>query len=57
MYGKIIGPISFGDVSRKDTATVQFKYYLNPDNTINLEFDPEHNLFGQLSPLEQVNEP
>lgn len=57
IYGKILGPISFGDVSRKETATVQFKYYLNPDYTRNLEFDPKRNLFGPLPPLEQVKEP
>ncbi len=55
MYGKILGPIAIGDISRKDTATIQFKYYLNPDYTRNLEFDPKRNLFGPLPPLEQVD--
>jgi hypothetical protein len=54
MYGKILGPISFGNITRRDTATIAFKYYLNPDYTRNLEFDPERNLFGPLPPLEQV---
>ncbi len=54
MYGKIIGPIKLGNLSFRDTASISFKYYLNADYTKNLEFDPEQNLFGSLTPLEQV---
>jgi len=52
MYGKIIGPIKFEP--RNETANFIFKYYLNPDYTRNLEFDPKRNLFGKLPPLERV---
>ena len=53
IYGKIVGPISFDPVFSK-TAYISFKYYLNPDYTRNLEFDPKRNLFDELPPLEQV---
>jgi hypothetical protein len=56
MYGKILGPLKFAPF-RSKTALVEFKYYLNPDYTRNLEFDPKRNLFGNLSDLEQVREP
>lgn len=52
IYGKILGPIHFEP--RIDPTEVYFKYYLNPDYTRNLEFDPDRNLFGPLPPLEQV---
>jgi hypothetical protein len=55
MYGKIRGPIKLEP--RIDPAVVYFTYYLNPDYTRNLEFDPKHNLFGNLPDLEQVKEP
>ncbi len=54
IYGKIVGPISFGNITKQDTVTIIFKYYLNPDYTRNLEFDPNRNLFSNLPPLEQV---
>ncbi len=54
MYGKILGPMKIGNITRSETATVSFKYYLNPDYTRNLEFDPKRNLFGKLPPLERV---
>jgi len=53
MYGKILGGIFFGPNFSK-TATISFKYYLNPDYTRNLEFDARRNLFGNLPPLERV---
>jgi len=56
MYGKIIGPIKFAPL-RSKTAAIEFKYYLNPDFTRNLEFDPKRNLFGNLPDLERVTEP
>jgi hypothetical protein len=56
MYGKISGPIGFGGVAAKK-GTLSLTYYLNPDSTRNLEFDPERNLFKGLSSREQVREP
>ncbi len=53
MYGKILGFIDFTAV-HSETAKIYFKYYLNPDYTRNLEYDPERNLFGELPPLEKV---
>ena len=53
MYGKIHGPLTFDPIFSK-TATIGIQYYLNPDYTRNLEFDPTRNLFGPLPPLEQV---
>ncbi len=52
MYGKIIGPIEIGPT--KDPTGLYFKYYLNPDGTRNLEFDPDRNLFKDLSSMERV---
>lgn len=40
LYGKIIGDIDFGK-KKKNTTFLEFKYYLNPDYTRNLEFDPK----------------
>ena len=56
VYGKIIGGIKFDAVFSK-TGTIRFLYYLNPDYTRNLEFDPKRNMFDNLSDLEQVTEP
>lgn len=56
MYGKIVGDIHLGP-QRDGTAYVEFKYYLNPDYTRNLEFDPKRNLFNNLPSLERVKEP
>jgi hypothetical protein len=53
MYGKIAGPIKYSTVSSK-TAKIIFKYYINPDYSQNLEFDPNRNLFTGLSGLERV---
>lgn len=53
MYGKIIGDIDIG-TKKEGTANLYFKYYLNPDYTRNLEFDPTRNLFLNLPSLEQV---
>jgi hypothetical protein len=53
LYGKIHGDIRFG----RD-GVMQFLYYLNPTpNDRNMEFDPEKNLFKNLSSLEEVREP
>lgn len=56
MYGKILGYIDFSAMESK-TAKIFMKYYLNPDYTRNLEFDPKRNLFGNLPDLERVNQP
>lgn len=56
MYGKIQGPLEFSTPDSK-TALIVMKYYLNPDHTRNLEFDPKRNLFGHLPMREQVREP
>lgn len=53
MYGKIHGDISL-DVLKSNTALVVFRYYLNPDYTKNLEFDPKQNLFKNLGSTEAV---
>jgi len=53
MYGKIIGDIHVG-TKKEGTAYLYFKYYLNPDYTRNLEFDPKRNLFPNLPEHEQV---
>lgn len=53
MYGKIIGDIHIG-TKKEGTAYLYFKYYLNPDYTRNLEFDPTRNLFLNLPEREQI---
>ena len=49
LYGKIRGPIQFG-VRSSPTMTLVFTYYINPDGTRNLEFDPKRNLFQNKIP-------
>jgi hypothetical protein len=45
-YGKIYGPIEYGE-SDTNHGGIRFTYYLNPTpNDRNLEFDPARNLFG-----------
>lgn len=56
MYGKVRGSLDFSAINSQ-TAKIFFKYYLNPDYTRNLEFDPKHNLFSNLPMREQVREP
>lgn len=56
MYGKLSKYISFSAIGSK-TAEIYFKFYLNPDYTRNLEFDPNRNLFGNLPDRESVTEP
>jgi len=53
LYGKIIGDIGIG-TKKQGTANLYIKYYLNPDFTRNLEFDPKRNLFVNLPEREQV---
>lgn len=52
MYGKIQGDIELG-ANGAGTAGVAFSYYLNPDHTRNLEFDPKKNLFTDLKSFER----
>lgn len=47
IYGKMYGDIEFDPRSSK-TAHIFFRYYINPDHTRNLEFDPKRNLFTDL---------
>lgn len=57
LYGKIMGGINFGGV-QSEHAAVWFTYYLNPHpNDTNLEFDPGHNLFPDITDDEVVREP
>lgn len=53
MYGKILGGIRIDPMGTK-TAIILFKYYLNPDHSPNLEFDPSKNLFTGLKSFEEV---
>lgn len=55
-YGKIHGEIRFDAVNFK-TPILMFTYYLNPDGTRNVEFDPKRNLFKNLKSLEEVSQP
>lgn len=56
MYGKVHGEIEIDTINSK-TALVFLTYYLNPDGTRNVEFDPNKNLFKDLPSLEQVIDP
>jgi len=55
-YGKIHGEIRFDAVNFK-TPILMFTYYLNPDGTTNVEFDPKRNLSRDLKSLEEVRQP
>lgn len=52
MYGKILRDIRFGPTG--DNGGFEMHYYLNPDYTRNLEFDPKRNLFTNLPLTEGV---
>jgi len=54
MYGKIHGDFRFDPRGGVKTSGIVFKYYLNPDFTRNLEFDPSQNLFRNLDITERV---
>jgi hypothetical protein len=43
-YGKIYGPVEI-TAGSEGKWILSFTYYLNPDGTRNLEFDPKNNLF------------
>ena len=55
VYGKIRGPIKLEP--RDKPTKVFFIYYLNPDFTRNLEFDPKQNLFRNLNEFQTVSKP
>ncbi len=52
MYGKILGEIKFAALSKN--GEIGMHYYLNPDYTRNLEYDPKKNLFKSLPSGEGV---
>lgn len=54
MYGKIRGELIYSPGSG---GSIKMHYYLNPDYTPNLEFDPKRNLFINLSGSENVTHP
>jgi hypothetical protein len=56
LYGKIHGDIGVDTINSK-TALVFLTYYLNPDGTRNVEFDPTKNLFKDLPAIEQARDP
>lgn len=55
-YGKIHGEIQWY-VAGDSPGRLQFTYYLNPDATRNMEFDPRRNKFNGLGVTEQVRKP
>lgn len=56
MYGKIRGELRYF-VRSASEGKIGLYYYLNPDYTPNLEFDPKHNLFVITDPGENVRAP
>lgn len=52
LYGKVLGDFDIETTIDGDSF-LRFKYYLNPDGSRNLEFDPKRNLFIGLSRIEQ----
>ncbi len=57
-YGKIYGPIEYGESDSGSGGRVRFTYYLNPTpNDRSVEFDPERNLFTDLKSSEEVWKP
>ncbi|MDR3576219.1 MAG: hypothetical protein P4L50_20315 [Anaerolineaceae bacterium] len=57
-YGKIQGEIRFYAGTKAPKAGMGFNYYLNPTlNSLNVEFDPKHNLANHLDDLEAVHQP
>ena len=48
-YGKIHAPFTFDPRGERGLPFVSFTYFLNPDGTRNVEFDPKRNLFKPAS--------
>jgi hypothetical protein len=44
LYGKIHAPFEFGPRGKNAMPAIYFVYYLNPDGTRNIEYDPKRNL-------------
>lgn len=61
MYGKILGDLNFAPIgslnSKEGLGAIGMHYYLNPDYTRNLEFDPKRNLFISLPKGEGTGQP
>ena len=58
LYGKIRGDLRFYAGTKVPRAGMGFDYYLNPTpNDRNVEFDPKQNLFKDLKPGEEINQP
>jgi len=61
MYGKLVGPFNWHIrpiPSTNTTASISlFTYYVNPDGTRNVEFDPKRNLLQGLRPSEKPDKP
>jgi len=62
MYGKIRGEFRFSPIvksalGKEGAGSIGIFYYLNPDYTRNLEFDPQRNLFITLPPGEGTGQP
>jgi hypothetical protein len=56
MYGKISGDIKIVSYA-SEHVSIRINYYLNPDGTRNMEFDPKRNILINLRGREQVREP
>jgi len=50
LYGKIYGDIRYFIGTKVPRSGLAFTYYLNPDGTRNVEFDPQRNLFQPTKP-------
>ena len=68
LYGKIISnkkdpvagimepPAISYRIRDKDRAYINFTYYINPDKTRNMEFDPEKNLLKEIHKIDRYND-
>ena len=59
LYGKIIARgsngIDWSSVFRNRKSDVDFDFYVNPDGTRNMEFDPKRNLFEGMDGVGKIN--
>ena len=53
MYGKIQGDVNISAI-KNNTVSIGFAYYLNPDHSRNLEYDPKRNLFTDIKHYEPI---
>ncbi len=56
LYGKVINDFGYILMNTK-TVKITFSYYLNPDGTRNMEFDPKRNLFKNLKSYDELRDP